>query len=60
MNESFTFVVLDDYGHSVEQRVCNRAEADRRFDTLSRQRGNRGVYYYAASVGGLVNSWSDV
>lgn len=58
--ELFTFVVLTHEGHSTEHRYCNRRDADKHFDELSRQMhaSSVGLYvaYYCPSVGGLVNS----
>lgn len=60
MKEAFTFVVLTSVGHSVETRIADRKEADAYFDLLCRMRVNEGVFYYAASVGGLVNAYNAV
>lgn len=59
-SELFTFVVLTHEGHSVEQRYFNRHDADKHFDKkcdeMHASPVGLAVAYYAASVGGLVNS----
>jgi hypothetical protein len=60
-NEMFTFVVCNHFAHSTESVYCTRHEANRKFDRLcaatEKQPEGDYVAYYAASVGGLINSY---
>jgi hypothetical protein len=60
MSERFTFIICGHESYHVEERFCNRREADRYFDMLlaaAIEDNLSSVTYYNAEVGGLVNAW---
>lgn len=60
MYENFKFVIATDFGVAIEDRYTTRDRADQHFADLITNTTNKvGIYYYAASVGGLVNAYHE-
>jgi hypothetical protein len=57
MPEAFEFLVATDNGFTTERYFGLRHYADAHYDFLCARPENLGVYYYAASIPGLVNAY---